>query len=135
MSIGKKIRELRKIKDISQEELGKRIGTHLTNIGRYERDAQIPSADIIKKLAEVFNVSADYLLFEDNRDNISVKVKDEKVIEYLEKIESLPPEDKEVIFTIIDSIVIRNEVNQIGKKTTRRTSVDQTTQQKRRRLI
>jgi transcriptional regulator with XRE-family HTH domain len=116
MSIGKKIKELRKRKDVSQEELGKMIGAHLTNVSRYERDQQVPSADVIKKLAEVFDVSADYLLFDNANDMATAKVKDKQVLKYLEKIEKLPQEDKDVVYAIIKALEIKNDVSKISKK-------------------
>lgn len=48
--------------DISQVELGKRIGISNVTISRYINGERIPRLDIIIKLANVFNVSTDYLL-------------------------------------------------------------------------
>ncbi len=119
MSIGSKIRELRKKRNISQEELGNLIDTHLTNVGRYERDIQMPSAEIIKKIAVVFEVAADELLFDEQREIPAVRVKDERVLEYLEVIDALPVEDREVIFAVVDSMAIKNEVGKISSKVKR----------------
>ena len=110
MSIGKKIRELRRTKDVSQEELGKIIGAHLTNVSRYERDQQIPSALVIKRIAEAFNISADYLLFDDTDISESEKVRLNKFADYFEKLEDLPEEDKKVILAVIESMVVKNRL-------------------------
>lgn len=61
-TFGERIQQLRLEKNISQNELSKIIGLHHSNIGRMEKDSQTPSADIIIKLKNYFNVSYDWLL-------------------------------------------------------------------------
>ncbi len=116
MSMGSNIKELRKKKKLSQEELGKLIDTHLTNVGRYERDMQTPSADIIKKLAVIFEVSADQLLFDNYSDFPTSKITDKKVAEYMEALDGLPEGDKEIVFGVIEAMVVKNEMGRISKK-------------------
>ncbi len=58
-----RLRELRKAKGITQEELAKIIGVERSSIGKYEGKGHvIPSDDVKVKLAEYFGVSVDYLL-------------------------------------------------------------------------
>jgi len=64
--IGSKIKELRAKKQITQEELGKIVGVTTSMIGMYEIDARKPSYDVMKKLADYFNVPVDYLLGRDD---------------------------------------------------------------------
>ena len=47
---------------MSQDELGKRVEVHGAVIGRYERDEVKPSIEMAKTLAEVLEVSLDYLV-------------------------------------------------------------------------
>lgn len=60
--IGNKIRDLRKEKKLSQNELGKSIGVSQTTVTAWETGRAEPASTYIKKLADFFNVSADYLL-------------------------------------------------------------------------
>lgn len=53
---GKRLRELRKKAEISQEELGFRAGLHRTYIGSIERGEQNISVDNIHKLARALKV-------------------------------------------------------------------------------
>lgn len=62
MMIGNKIRDLRKEKKLSQSELGKLIGVSQTTVTAWETGRAEPASTYIKKLADFFNVSADYLL-------------------------------------------------------------------------
>lgn len=51
LAFGNRLRELRSLQDISQEELGHRSGPHRTFIGKIERGEVSPSLDTIHKLA------------------------------------------------------------------------------------
>lgn len=60
--IGKVIKELRVEKNLSQQELAKVIGVSQKAIDFWERDVNEPKASYIIKLADFFEVSADFLL-------------------------------------------------------------------------
>jgi len=59
---GKRLKELRKRFGYSREKMGELLGISDSNIPRYESGKMTPSADIVARMAEVFNISADYLL-------------------------------------------------------------------------
>jgi transcriptional regulator with XRE-family HTH domain len=60
--IGKRLRELRKNKDISQEELSRIVGVTTSSITFYENDGRNPSYEVLVKIANYFCVTTDYLL-------------------------------------------------------------------------
>lgn len=60
--LSQRLRKLRDEKEISQEYLSKQVGVTQSSIGNYERGEKLPNADTIRKICEVYNVSADYLL-------------------------------------------------------------------------
>ena len=60
--IGKKIKELRKNNNLSQDELGKKVACDRNKIADWERNKSEPKIEYIIKLSKVFNVSSDYLL-------------------------------------------------------------------------
>lgn len=65
MSFAKKMIELRKQQDLSQQDLADRLGVSRQAISRWETGAVQPLADSVKSLAQVFQVSTDYLLNDD----------------------------------------------------------------------
>lgn len=67
--IGKRIKELRTKRKVTQEELGKIVGVTTSMIGMYEIGARNPSFEVIEKIADYFGVTVDYLL---GRENASV---------------------------------------------------------------
>lgn len=62
MTFGQRLRELRKSKNLSQEELGKVIHVSKVSISGYENDTREPGQEALKSLASYFNVTTDYLL-------------------------------------------------------------------------
>ena len=56
-----RLKDLRNRRGYTLEELGALVGRSKTQVTRWER-GQIPSADVVTKLATTFGVSADYLL-------------------------------------------------------------------------
>ena len=75
-----KIIELRKSKDISQEQLADILDTSRQAVSKWERGESLPDIDKLRELAIYFDVSIDYLLDYDIR-AISVK----KFIERIDK--------------------------------------------------
>ena len=59
---GEKIKELRKERKLTQKELAESIGQAQSTIVYWERNQQEPTISSLKKLCELFEVSADYLL-------------------------------------------------------------------------
>ena len=57
-----RLREIRKEKGLTQQELGDAIGLHGMSISGYERGVKKPSFEALDNLAEALNVSIDYLL-------------------------------------------------------------------------
>lgn len=60
--IGRKIKELRLKKGITQEKLAKVLGVTTSMVGMYETGARKPSYEVLNKIARYFNVTTDYLL-------------------------------------------------------------------------
>lgn len=57
-----RLKDLREERKLSQLEVAKAIGGSQSNLAKWEKGTISPSADFIIKLADFFQVSADYLL-------------------------------------------------------------------------
>lgn len=83
---GTRIKELRTISGMSQEELGRRVGVQRAAINKYEKGTvnNIP-LPTIEKIANVFNVSPTYIVYWDELkiEELSMESKVIKGIEYL----------------------------------------------------
>ncbi len=71
-----RLRSLREKKGISQTEAAKRLGMARTTYSNYEAGNREPDNESLKKLAEFYEVSADYLLGRTN-DPTPIEVKNE----------------------------------------------------------
>lgn len=65
MNFAEKMIELRKQQNLSQQDLADRLGVSRQAISRWETGAVQPLADSVRGLAQVFQVSTDYLLNDD----------------------------------------------------------------------
>ncbi|SHH54042.1 Helix-turn-helix domain-containing protein [Caloranaerobacter azorensis DSM 13643] len=61
-TFGERFKQLRKEKNMTQEELAKKFFLNKSSISRYEQNKQVPEMDLLKGFADFFNVSIDYLL-------------------------------------------------------------------------
>jgi transcriptional regulator with XRE-family HTH domain len=100
MSFGKRIVEVRKEKNMSQEQLAKALNATPTTVGRYERDEVKPSIEVAVKIAETLDVSLDYLTGRSEND-----LKDKKMIERFNSLLSLKDKDRDCILFTIDGLL------------------------------
>lgn len=69
---GIRLRELRELHHLTQDQLGRKIGRSKSVISSYENNTKIPPIDILTELAVIYNVSLDYLVGIDKAEMISV---------------------------------------------------------------
>ena len=62
MSLGKRLKSEREKRNWSQIFVAKKIGITNTVLSNYERDYRDPDTETLKRLADLYEVSADYLL-------------------------------------------------------------------------
>ena len=78
VEFGKKIRQLRKEKNLTQKQLASLIGVKNSVISFYEVGDRFPSPEVIRKLAIALHVSTDYLLGIEKNETVDVSGLDEK---------------------------------------------------------
>lgn len=100
MSFGQRIIQVRKEKNMSQEQLAKALKATPTTIGRYERNEVKPSIEVAVKIAQALEVSLDYLT-----GYSKTSIKDKKMIERINTILSLDEKDREHIIYAIDGLI------------------------------
>lgn len=74
MNLGKKIAELRKKNNLSQEELAEKVGVAIQTISKWEIGDTTPDINQVKIISKIFNISIDELV-----DNVINSVIVEKV--------------------------------------------------------
>mgnify|MGYP003624554905 FL=1 len=99
MTLGQQITKLRKQKKLSQNDLGKKVGTSGDIIGRYERDEVNPSVEVASKIADVLEVSLDFLI-----GKLNVEV-DNTLLKRVIEVQQMNDDDKEHILYTLDALI------------------------------
>jgi len=114
ISVGTQIQKLRKENNLNQSQLAEKIGVSLTQLQRYENKGVQPPADILKKLADAFNISIDFLVYGDSEQKAQQSIKDNELLSQFKAVEQLDNKDKSTIKDIIDAFIKRSKLNQIA---------------------
>ncbi|MFN6087992.1 MAG: helix-turn-helix domain-containing protein [Cyclobacteriaceae bacterium] len=101
-TFGKRLRECREAKELSQQDLAKLMKTSYTVIGKYEREEMLPSIEVAKNLAKFLDTTVGYLLGETKESSV---LKDPGMLKRLNDIVALPDEDKNHILYTIDNLL------------------------------
>jgi len=102
---------LRKERGLTQQALAEMVGMHISQIRRYESSQSQPTLDAIRKLAIALSVSADMLLFEKDE-----RGPDDELKLQFEAASRLDPEEKKVILSVIESIILRNTMKEAARR-------------------
>lgn len=95
---GQRLKELRKKKHITQEQLAAIIGVERSSVGKYEGKSNIiPSTDVLNSLADYFGVSIDYLL---GRDTAEQEPVDDFTYALYNETKELTEEDKQQLINM-----------------------------------
>ena len=61
-AMGKRVRELRIARKLTQEELAEMVGISISFVGHIERAEKMASVETVVRLSDIFDVPVDYLL-------------------------------------------------------------------------
>lgn len=109
-SFGKRLRDCREVKNLSQKELAKTLNTSYSVIGKYERDEMIPSIDAAKKLASILDTTVGYLLGENQQSDL---FKDPVMLKRFQDIVSLPERDRDCLLLNVDNFIKATKLNNL----------------------
>jgi len=101
---GKRLREIRQRRGLTQDELGKTVDVSNRVIAYYEaQDAQPPGA-LLAALARTLKVSSDELLgLKPVKDDTPPRTA--RILKRLRKVEELAPADQRAVFKLVDALV------------------------------
>lgn len=119
MSLGNKIRSLRKTKNWSQGQLADKLDVHPKHISRYENEVCKPSFEVLKKIGELFGVTTDYLLAEEPEQPESPTseavpvLRDRELLTYFEKVDQLADDDRRLAKEVLEAVLARNQIRKL----------------------
>jgi transcriptional regulator with XRE-family HTH domain len=110
MKINEKIKKLRKERQWSQADLADKLNVHLTHISRLETGKYPPSLELLKKLAQIFEVTTDYLLF-DSIDNLeAVNFQKKPLYDKIKMLETLEEPDQKILLGVINTFLAKQQM-------------------------
>jgi transcriptional regulator with XRE-family HTH domain len=80
------------------------VGIHITQVKRYESGEAQPSLEVLKKVAVAFNVSTDWLVFEENErePQNELKLKFEAVVQIDEA-------ERRSVLALFDAMILKHQ--------------------------
>jgi len=107
MDFGSIVVALRKEQGFSQTEFADKLGIHKNVLGRYERNEVLPSIEIARNIANILDVSLDYLV---GKTDVEMDKTTRRRILEVSKFEE---EDKNHIFSVIDAFIAKRKIQSI----------------------
>jgi len=111
-AFGKRLAAARTTKGLTKEKLGKVVGVHHSQIGRYEKGEASPSAEVLKKMANALDVSTDFLMNGTTADLAAESITDKTLINQFNRITELSEENKIIVSKLIDAFLFQQEMKQ-----------------------
>lgn len=118
-----RIKQLRENRGLIQEILASELGITQQMLSKYERDVLCIKVDVLKKIAEYFNVTTDYLLgISEVKRDLQGQMKMNKTLDtYYDLIEiykGLDEYDQELVWSIMQTVKKTCENRKSGKENT-----------------
>ena len=74
----------------------------------------IPSIEVMKKIADVLEVSIDYLMYDEKKDRPDTKIHDKKLLAIFEKADqTLDERGRVLVFEFIDALIKKKRFEEI----------------------
>ncbi|MEK4185617.1 helix-turn-helix domain-containing protein [Paenibacillus sp. FSL L8-0494] len=87
MLLGDRLSELRKNKKETQEQTAKNLGLTRSAYSQYELNTRSPDQETLKKMANYFNQSIDYLLGRDTKESEPNSLPEEVILKVISQAE------------------------------------------------
>jgi transcriptional regulator with XRE-family HTH domain len=107
-AFGARVKEARKSRTMTQKDVAQRMGIHFQLLNKYEGGQTLPQPEKIVTLANLLEVSVDYLLTGRTPDNHGMV--DTRLMERVQALNHFPKEDQDAILLMIDAITVRSSV-------------------------
>lgn len=117
MTLGKRIKQLRQQRGWSQAQLSKKLNVHQKQISGYERGIHSPSIELLVRMAELFNVSLDYIAFDNREEKNIIPIADRELMQAVQQIDQLSTEDRETIKAVLNTFIVKNRFQRLASET------------------
>jgi len=116
MSTGQNIKKIREEKGVTQQTLADLIAMHRSNYSKIESGQRELSIDALNKIAKYFGVTTDQIINYDGNLPTEVTIEDKNLIEQVKLIQELEPEEKSVVFKMVDTFLTQKRFKDFFQK-------------------
>ncbi len=106
-TLGTKLKNLRKERNLTQNELSQKLGFSERYIAKIESGVK-PSLEAFKKLADFFNVPIEYLVSESN-EILLLSTKNEELLNAFFEVDRMSPEDQKIVLELINAFIAKRK--------------------------
>ncbi len=111
MDLGTKIKNIRYNSNISQEEMAKRLKINRNYLSRIETNKSLPTAEVLTRIAEEFNISIDNLLGINLDGKGGAQAKEKKIIKVKQYCEYLNNSELDFVINMLCVMTGNNKYN------------------------
>jgi transcriptional regulator with XRE-family HTH domain len=107
-AFGTRLKVLRKQKGWTQKELANQLDIRYSHLNKYENGMHAPPLEKLTQLADIFDVSLDYLVMGLPMEESPIR--NEVLYKRFKTLETFDDEDKTTVIKIIDAIITKRQV-------------------------
>jgi transcriptional regulator with XRE-family HTH domain len=109
-AFGRRLRDIRERRDLSQKQLADLLSTDVMQISRYERGIGLPSLETCVQLAAILKVSTDELLLGEEPRGAALEISDVRLLDKFQRLQRLNKRDREAVIILIDGVLASRAV-------------------------
>jgi transcriptional regulator with XRE-family HTH domain len=106
--LGTKLKNLRKLHNLTQIELSQKLGFSERYIAKIESGVK-PSMEAFKKLADFFDVPIEYLVSDNEKAPLALLVKNEELLNAFIEVDRMNDEDQKIVLELINAFIAKRK--------------------------
>jgi transcriptional regulator with XRE-family HTH domain len=103
MSIGQRLKQARGQKGYTQRQIADKLGVHVTTVSKHELDAAEPDSETLFKLASIYGVSVEWIMYGHEDENLTETIL--KDIVQQTGVDLTIPRNKEILIDLIKVVL------------------------------
>jgi transcriptional regulator with XRE-family HTH domain len=117
MTIGQRIRKVRRTRDLTQAELGEKAGIDPRNLTRYENDKLKPSLKVLMRLADALDTPIEQFIDgeESGKPNRLQTFQDKELLKLFLAAEQMEPDDKAAVKKVLQAMTLKSQIQGLTK--------------------
>ena len=111
-NFGGNLKRFRTEKGFSQEAFAAKIGVHVTNLSKYERNISIPSLEIAEKMASALEMSLDEMVYGQQNEKARIRIADNELLNLFNKTQHLSDDQKKTVMDLLSAFLLKASLKQ-----------------------